>query len=345
MKDAGVKGEVEIGDFVVILDKDTRKKHAGTCDKSYKNQKRLEVVSPYGDADYFDIDLGNNAVLLANLGQNPLPGSVYGCAVRKLHSRTTHSFWGDISIMRSMDDDEKRVLKKSLTNGFACLEKIGCKDAIHLDNLLVMDAKGKYAGWYKQDKRGFHICLHPKEFDEAQASYIINHELAHAIWYQLTGDEAKSEWVKLYTEHVELVKSPDDMVGEVIDIVSAQSRHLDEYHEMLMDSEFGNEILNKLCWALMDIHLLDEQDLSLFLWSLSNKERRRSLERAVPNMAMLSGEVSGSFPVSEYAGKNTREFFAEAYAHYISHPTNVPSDVEELLRRTIPKIKKLKGAM
>ena len=345
MKTSGLKDNIALGDFVIILDKDTRKKHAGTCDMIHKSKKRLELVDAYGDTDYLDIDLGNDSVLLANLGQEPLPGSAYGCQIRKLHSRTEHSFWGNISIMRSMDDEEREVLKRSLTAGLNCLKTIGCKDAIQLDNLMVVDAKGRYAGYYKQDKRGYHICLHPKEFIEEQGTQIINHELAHAIWYQLTGENAKAEWVQLYTNYIDLYKSPDEQMSEVIDIVSAQSRHMDEYHDLVSEIEGGNEMLDNLTWALMDIHLLDKQDLDLFLWSLSSKKRRRALERAVSNVSRLSGEVSSSFPVSEYASKNTREFFAESYAHYLSSPSNVPDDVEELLKRTIPKISKLKGSV
>lgn len=345
MKTTGLKDNLELGDFVVVLDKDTRKKHAGTCDMIHKSKKRLELVDKYGDTDYLDIDLGNDSILLANLGQEPLPGTAYGCQIRKLHSRTEHSFWGNISIMRSMDEVEREVLKRSLTTGLNCLKAIGLQDAVQIDNFMVMDSKGKYAGHYLQDKRGYHIGLHPKEFIEEQGSYIINHELAHAIWYQLTGEEAKAEWVQLYTSYIDLYKAPQDEMAHVIDIVSAQARHLEDYHELVVEIEGGNEMLDNLTYALMDIHLLDKQDLDLFLWSLSSKKRRRALERAVSNVVRLSGEVSSSFPVSEYASKNTREFFAESYAHYLSFPENVPEDVEELLQRTIPKIKKLKGSV
>jgi predicted metal-dependent hydrolase len=341
----GLNDTIKLGDFAVVLDLATRKKYAGTCDKVHGSKKRLEIVDKYGFADYLDIEIGNDSALLANLGQEPLPGTAYGCQIRKLHSRTEHSFWGSISIMRVMAEDERNVLKEALTDGYNCLARIGFKNAIVLDNLMITDAKGRYAGYYKQDKQGNHICLQPKQFEPKECSYIVNHELAHSIWYQLMSESARAEWVQLYTEYIDTYKTPEEQMAEVIDIVSAQSRHLDEYYELLEELEGGIEIFDGLVFALMDIHLLDRQDLDLYLWSLSSKKRKRVLERSVSNISRIAGEVSSSFPVSEYASKNTREFFAEAYSHYISFPHNIPDDVEELLKRTIPKIGKLKGSL
>lgn len=332
---------VKVGDVIVILDNTSRKKVSGGVESIKNNQIRVESVDALGEAEYHEFLLGEDSKILANLGSNPAIGSVYGCQIRKLYSQTDHEFWGRISIMRQVTDDEKEILKRIMKTSYARIRAMGLEKVIHIDNFLVCPPKGRWAGWYKQDRKGYHICLQPKDFAEYAGTIITDHELAHAIWYQVVQDHKQAKWVQLYNQYTKIIRAPGGVLSDVIDIVSSEARKLDEYHELISEVEHGSEWLSSLEYALMDIHLLDRKDLDLYIWSLNNKQRRKALERAAQNIGPLSGEHD-NFPVSDYAATNTREFFAEAFCHYLNDQS-IPEEVSDLLIDTIPRIKAAKG--
>lgn len=332
---------LEVGNVVVVMDSNTRKKVAGGINSIKKNTIQVESVDAYGEVEYHEFSLGEDSKILANLGDNPASGSVYGCQIRKLHTQTEHAFWGRISIMRLLNDEEKDILKDIMKRTYARVKAMGLDKALQLDNFLVNQPKGRWAGWYKQDRKGYHISLNPKEFNSKGGTIITDHEIGHAVWFQLVPDQKQAKWVQLYNQYTKISRAPDEALSEVIDIVSAEPRKLDEYHEFLEDIEHGSEWLYNLESALMEIHLLDRKDLDLYIWSLNNKQRRKALERAAQNIGPLSGEHD-NFPVSEYASTNTREFFAESFCHYLNGLV-VPEEVVELLIETVPRIKSAKG--
>lgn len=330
--------KIELGEVVVVLLRDTRKKIAGEVVARNKNEIRIEVSDKYGETDTHDLKLGEDSTLLTNLGDAPLAGSVYGCQIRKIHKRTNHSFWGNITFFREMDDEENDALKYAMKKTFSTLKQLGLERSIHLDNLIILDAKGRYAGWYKQDRQGNHICYQPKEINRESSTFLMQHEMAHAIWFQVMRPSAQAKWVHLYNEFTKVEKLPEQQLSEVMEVVIAQPRRLDEYYDLVSEIDYGEEWLKNLEDSLRSIHLFDRDDLDLYLWSLDNKKRQRALERAALNLTHLSGEHV-EFPISDYAGKNTKEFFAEAYCHALCMPSRVPEEVMDLLRDTVPGMK------
>lgn len=332
--------KVELGDVVVVLMRETRKKLAGEVIARNKNEIRIEVSDKYGETDTHDLKIGEDSTILTNLGDNPLSGTVYSCQIRKIHSRVSHNFWGNITFFRDMDDEEKDALKYAMKKTYGTLKQLGLEKTIQLDNLLIQDAKGKYAGWYKQDRQGNHICYQPKEINKSTSLFLMQHEMAHAIWFQSMRPSAQAKWVHLYNEYINVEKYPEDALAEVMEVVIAQPRRLEEYYDLVSEIDYGTEWLGNLEDALRAIHLFDKDDLDLYLWSITPQQRQRALERAAMNVTHLTGEHD-SFPVSDYAGKNTKEFFAESYCHALCMPNNVPDEVFDLLSKTVPGIKAL----
>lgn len=334
------KQDAEIGDILVVLMKDTKKRYSGEVVSRNKNHIRIEVADNYGETDTHDLKIGEDSVILTNLGDSPLSGTVYKCKIRKLHHRTHHDFWGAITFFRELDDDEKDSLKFAMKKSYDVLKKLGLHKIIRIDNLLVQDASGRYAGWYKQDRYGNHICYQPKEIERSTSALLMHHEVAHAIWFQTLKASAQAKWVHLYNEYTQVTKTPEDTLVDVIGVVAAEPRRLADYYDLVTEIEFGDYWLDALVDALLSIHLFDKDDLDLYLWSLSNKQRGRALERAALNVTHLTGEHA-EFPVSKYASKNTKEFFAESYCHYLADRSRVPDTVQELLWDTLPALKNL----
>lgn len=335
---------VEIGEILIVQDRETRKKFSGEVVGKHKNKLKIETVDNYGDCETHEVAIGESHNVLAYLGATPNSGSVYGCQVRKLYGQSEHKFWGVISFFRFMTDEEKDILKGALKSAQTNLKKLGLDKLIQLDNLVIQESKGRYAGMYKSDRHGAHILYHPKDIDPKFSRFLMDHELSHAIWYQLLQDKAKAQWVRLYTKYVEQTRTQDDTLAEIIDVIVAEARYLDEYQDLVSEIEDGNLWLDRIEYALMNMLLLTREDVDLYLWSSTKKERRKLLDRVMVSVSPLDSDFSEKFPISDYARKNVKEFFAEAYCHYISYPKRVPSDVEELLIETVPNIELIKGS-
>lgn len=330
----------KVGHIVVVLDRSSKRKFCGEVVSAKSSSMSLECVTDIGDIEEIDLPY-STAHVLADLGEIPLVGSVYGATVRKLYSTTTHSFWGRIAIMRNMPEDERDALKSALKKSQATIKSIGLDKAINLDYFIVGEAKGKYAGRYQHDKKGTRILLNPKELNSESSKYIVDHELAHAIWHQTLSDEKRAKWVHLFTQFTERVSAPEDTLQEVIDLVASSSNFLSGYKELIgsSDIEYGLEWFQDLCQALCAIHLFDLKDLDLYLWSISAKKRKAELTRASQNLTYLYGERT-DHPVSEYGSTNVGEMFSEAYAFYVNRISMHP-EVTNLLLETLPNLKNI----
>ena len=332
---------INIGEMLVLLDRSSNRKHCGQVVAKGNGGITIETVDAIGNTEELDFSIGTNLRVLANLGEIAPTGTVYGCQVRKLYSNANHEFWGRVSIMRVLSDDEKEALKSAMLASYKTIKHIGLSNVINLDNFIVSEAKGKWAGMYKSDKKGNHIFLHPKDISKSTSKYIVDHELAHAIWFQTISDIKQAKWVQLYTKFTKRVATPDETLSEVIDIVSESAQYLDDYRELVSEIEYGVEWFYNLVGALLGMHLFHVRDLNLYLWSISNKKRRAELERAALNLRHLYGEHK-DHPISEYGSTNVGEMFAEAYAFYVNGMP-MHEDVVELLEETIPQIRNYKG--
>lgn len=332
----------EIGHMLAVQHMQTRKKFAGEIIAVHKNRLRLEVVNLYGDCETHDVSIGEDYKLLAQLGETPVAGSVYGCQVRKLYGQSEVPFYGVVSFFRNITDEEKDTLKAALKGALSHIKHLGLDKIIQLDNLIVLEPKGKYAGYYRQDRHGNHICYHPKEISPRSSMFLMDHEMAHAIWFQCLKDEARADWIRLYTEYVESHKIPDDCLEDVVNTIIAEGRPIEEYEDLLADYEHGSTWLYRIMHSVADMLFLNIEEVGLHLISMGRKERKRLINRALTSVSPIESDHVESFPISEYAKKSVAEFFAEAYCWYINHSRTVPEEVETLLKSTLPGIGKLK---
>lgn len=316
------------GDYIVA--KTGRKKFFGLVKNVNDTEKELSVVivKDIGTEKEEKIPVMFEDVL-AWLGNKPLYGSVYGQKVELLKEELETKHWGTVSVYRELDD----IQRDSIQTGFRAAHKL-IKDAAAtakaLDFISLRMPRGKYAGMYKKvgDEHGFD--LFPKDEFLTSASFcdLLLHEHGHTVWYTRVPKKLKGSWVKLY--HSLLVKR-DISSKTALGVWEEFSLHEGTVQEFLSErEEVDVYIMNDYLSYVYDKNKLDEEDLNSF------KENGGDLLSLVPDTGLVFSEQEG-LP-TDYAGVNTREFFAESFRLYLGGGA-LDKRVQKAMKKTLESLK------
>lgn len=332
---------INVGEYIVAKLLSPSKKIAGQVTRNYKGLATVECHTLQGTSDQYEFR-DDTGVVLANLGETPMSGSLYGATVRVLHEQAESPRWGTISFFRELDDDEKGLLKGALKTSWARLKSMKLDTAIQLNYLSILEPKGKYAGMYKSNKDGSGILLHPKSFDADSVQIIMDHEVAHAIWFQTLSDSQKAQWVLLYEKYVVVSREQYEELESVLSYIRKHPMTLESYELYYSEDETALSILERIVGGLLALKFHDREEVDLFLQFCTDKSvRTSSIKEAWDQSTGVTSEMDES-PITDYAMLNVKEMFAEAYCHHVNGTIKLPEDVLEVLHATIP-VRKIKG--
>jgi hypothetical protein len=198
----------------------------------------------------------------------------------------------------------------------------------------------KYAGYYKRngkpEKNPNRLAIIPEHtaYDHSYYTYIIFHELAHHLHSEFVhGRNLNAKWIDLYSTSVparDILKPDTDRLLKALldgeDLPSAFKGQLEEADE---------EAFKLILKAIKQQHKLGVKELDVLFVAEFNEQIK-----AVWPETVVANDLNPL--VTEYATKNYRELFAEAFAYYMSG-RELPQEVKELVEESISYAKAVGG--
>lgn len=311
--------KVELGDHLVVVS--DRKKYGG------------EVVSVHEDKVYIEVDGEKMPFKLeevvANMGANPKVGSVYGRRVEPLLHSMEHPTWGTIEFYRHLSEVEKKCLKKSLKHQEQIMRDLGIHGIVFpLTLLKIQEAKGKYAGMYKQRGQDREIHFYPPSLSsESEITDLGCHELGHGFWCNGVSEDNKAQWSLLYESYVTKHEVSADVVQHVLSNMLV-AEDLPSFHVDLEADE--QKAYDAIIGKILASTLMSMEDLYLV-----HSCRPDDLKFLVPPIeeVVVVGEKE-TFPVGDYGSRNTVEMFAESFRLYATGK-QLPKKIYKLMQKTV----------
>lgn len=266
--------------------------------------------------------------IVANLGTNPILGSVYGNSTEVFRGRKELEEWGTVKFFRSLDKKELKHLKRSLLKCSAKIKKLGID--LHPFVTEIREARGKWDGMYHfrpKKKDGVSLDLlqfKPKTFEDAEP--LIYHELGHAIWYRRIDSKLQARWILAYQRAITLEKVKPAKIQKILDDFFESNALCKEFAHGLEDEE------NKIFQACLDYanekHRLSAKHLNVLIYN----EKPINQYFTIEDIKLQDIELV----LTEYAKESAEEFFAEAVSLHLSGKI-LPKSLRTLMELTLTK--------
>ena len=320
---------VDVQDYVIVQENNKRNlikitgaKKDGKTFYGVHERKRI-----HDNPEEIEIQIED---IVANLGKEPVYGSVYGCSTEIYRNKKKLDGWGHVYFYRKMEKEELKELRNSMAAVHKEMQELGLE--LHPFDTEIRESRGKWAGFYKYRPKKVDgvstdlICLKPKTFDNLKP--LLYHELGHSVWYRRLTPDVQARWILNYHKALELQtvskKEIDDLVGDFV-----ESR--------LMCKEFKNtlgerqEMIFEQCLDFVDgTHLLNSHHLDTLIASEHDISGYFNIDDVkLTDMRLI---------LTEYAQVSPEEFFAEAFSLHMSGSI-LPKSLRELMEKTIKKAK------
>ncbi len=271
--------------------------------------------------------------IVANLGREPVPGSVYGVKVEPLLKAMEAPDWGELAIYRKLEVEERKVLGASLKRVYKSLDKQGLSYFMPL-RLEIRQKNGKYAGYYKLRKNKPPImCLKPPTFhlsnDEIDA--LLYHESGHGLFMHSSfPQQLKATWIKLFQKRVLCKGVKQDALDQILDAIYDYSGSIKDFYKD--EASDDTQVILRECLShIKRVRRLDAEKLDILLL----QRGRGSLDKIWPKYTDLTSTFED---VSSYSMTNADEFFAEAMM-FSQMKVELPKDIEKLMKETLSEIR------
>lgn len=320
-----------VGEYVVARMGDKKfdvlfvnKKTDRTCfGSSVKNQ-------PYKD-DADDVEFLREQVV-ANLGENPAPGSVYGQQL-ELYFKSMDTPFGKAHFFHKSSKAHKEKLEEFFGKAHKALSKKGLLGFLPL-TIELRPVKGKFSGHYTKKKGEIPDVLCLRLSDEVDTKHIFFHEYAHGIWFHLFTDKMRAKWIREYHRQVTIKKMT------VKDSKALLTGLLDEYNQTLHEfkgklEEDNQFFLKQIITYIKKAHSLSAHDIDTLILAGDD------IKEFWPTTELEISEVKAD--VSEYGTRDPVEFWCEVFAFYMSNAGSIPERCKKLLEKSLETVAGKKG--
>lgn len=333
-------------DVLVIQDEKRDKKHLvrlrGTADGD--DSELYGVIEKDRHIKSTRITFKPEQVIL-NLGSSPQAGMVYGLDAGRIYlGRKAHDSFGELhffmkpskSQWAEFDKAMGYVTRKLEKNNLTCLLNNGTLHEFH-------HKKGKYAGvFHRSDDpnqlphRIEYYLDWATEVTASSFAYVILHELGHYLHMVGLKEYPKlnRSWIRLYNQTIRPRQLELSVVRKYRKELAKQSEPPSLWAKSQEDDEAKADLKVIFRW-IQQMRRLSLKELDL-LWGEEGDGRDEVLA-LLPDSELHSKDIQPS--VSEYATKNFKELFAEAFSYYLLKnelKQNLPKEVTTLLEKSIP---------
>jgi hypothetical protein len=275
----------------------------------------------------------------AILGENPVPGTVYGFDLHNLYRKSIeHEFWGPIHFFIRPDKDTLKLLKKSLDRTAERIEKLGLGWYASQFQTEIRSKKGKYAGVYKHsgsaDKPNV-VWYAPEcaKGDQRQMDNVIFHEFGHAVRFNgLTSNKMRNKWLRLYQKTIAQVKVEPKQLSAILHDLDDYDEETESFKGAIKGAtqDMSPRIEKALMQWLKETHRITGRELEI-MWRSS---KLKDISKFWPDHMIDTHDLKPA--ITEYATKNVEETFAECFAFYCQK-VKIPSAFEELLEESLSR--------
>lgn len=299
--------------------------------------KSIEVIVPIHD-------------VLLNVGRKPHPGKVHGYDLKKLYRRTEQQDdFGDVHFFTNVSEDHKEKLWSGLERSAKRLRSNGLDFLLTAPWVLeILPKQGKYAGMFIGSKNPeerpsrIHISAEQSTLEGASIgnyTYVMLHEIGHLYHLQFLRKafpELNAKWIELFTETI----GPKKVDGDTASDIGKRLLASGGFKNFLPDaSEDDIEALKLIRRWLSDVKRVSASDVSELL-AVGTPEAKQAFKSVWPRVDIHSKSLKPL--VTEYACKNYRELFAEAFAFYLLGK-ELPKRVQALMEESIGKARSFKN--
>jgi len=281
---------------------------------------------PYTE-EVFDIRVKD---VVAVLGRRPPIGTAYGCYIEPWLYTVESPVWGDIHVFTKLDNETKTAVQKALGRAAAKLKSAGLTGFLPID-IEIRAPKGKYAGkyhWFSSPEKRDRMILHPADW--STGLYIVLHESAHGIWFNLMSKKQRAQWIALYHSYLTVTACDAETVRGLRDDFTGQSgEHVKDFRGQL--AEDVAPVFDLCIEHVTSYHGLSVTNVD----ALIDADSGALLKPMWPTSKVLKTDYE--YPISEYAMKSPEEFFAEAFGYHMSG-TKIPKKVLALLETTLQRV-------
>lgn len=280
--------------------------------------------------------------LVLNLGQDPLPGTVYGQDLNKLYKgRNTHDDFGTLYLFTHMEEDERGQLFDAFTRVYKSLKSQGLDFLVDPSTTIweILAYNGeKYAGTYSQsrnlEKLPSVASIRPHSMQPSDWRYVIFHELAHHVdfHYLHRADDARklrADWIRLYKSSIAPELLNKEQCRTFRDNLFDQEEPPTSFATTLDEDE--TKQFKTLLGYFRSVYSLSPREIDA-LWEGGYRD---DIKEIWPSRIAKKGLAP---VISEYATKNVAETFAEALSFYWTKKP-LPKNVTKLVEKTLSWVK------
>lgn len=231
--------------------------------------------------------------------------------------------FGNVDVLRPLLDSEKKVILDTFEKVRPVCEQF----AIFPTRIFIRPNKGDKVGCCKYNKKeGINeISLMPDGFDVDNLSWIVYHEVAHAVWNHLVPENFKAKWIRLYDKNMERKKVLSSEVATLREDLISSGYTVSEYIKTMEDGLIIKKVMKyiKETFNLKPAHidvLISQGD------QLTNYWPTDSVQVSDYNVF-----------VSKYAQKSPEEFFAESFSYFYLK-AGLPESVVNAVTKTLKVI-------
>ena len=299
------------------------------------------------------LECGLDQVIL-NLGKDPHPGSVYGKDLSFLYRKSVDiDHFGEMHLFTRVPKDVGAQLREQSAWLYKRLKALGLSNILNSGivwEIVSKQTAGKYAGMYRQGKlnKDGELTSPPRillTLDEEtlkassidRYSYVLAHELGHAIHFQYIKsiDGLDAKWLDMYTDTVTPVKIPQSTVVEMREDLIKSGSTLSAFKSTLEEEQL--EVFKVVLGEIRRTSRLSPRELDTLTQSDEGGEHIR---RVWPNSSVYLSRLSPL--ITQYSLKNYHELFAETFAFHVMEK-KVPTALQKLLDKTLSQVKTLAG--
>ncbi len=316
-------------DFVIVEQHGKKFLVLVTNNAEDSSQGILESSRPTGDDE--KIEFGQDDVI-TNLGPRPKIGTVHGIRVEPWF-KTIETPLGECEIYFRALKEFRDVFLAGVDTVSTALKKRGLRKAIAPVTLEARIPRGKNSHgmyYFGKGRDGLDKIVIQAHSEDA-LHHLLYHEFAHAIWSRLMSDKAKAAWVLKYHAEVDVTEVDTGRTADLLDafLSSAGNTTMKDFLDDL-DSDDQDAFSMCLDWV-HSYHFLNRDDMGIL--HRVESEACQKLIREVWPSQVVSSDIQTR--LTDYSTKKADEFWAEAFALFMTNKKSVPDDVAELVQRTL----------
>jgi hypothetical protein len=284
--------------------------------------------------------------IVANFGLKPLKLMVSGTNFNEIFDKHTHQHpvFGSLNFSFEPDEDQLKHLVTAYNKSAKWLRSAGLgtlpelplvHEITHLPHKYVGQVKASRA--LSQDKPTFiRFCpTHKSLQDPAELFYVVMHELAHVVdlnVLQPGSPKLTAAWIRMFERTVEAKTLAQDTVDEIYESLST-AVDFKGFKSSL------NEETMEAAKRIFEVIRKTKHVEPYYVAALKDSDSMDTIKALWPKgSACIAAEAKSL--VTDYACKNVKELFAEAFSHYAVGRT-LPKPVVGLVEASIQRAIKL----